>query len=79
MEAESVTCPPPAKRLELLGRFADMRQAERDVGEEPLAGLGQPHLAMPAPEQLDAELLFQSADSVGDRGLRHAELPARRR
>src|SRR5688572_17924038 len=67
------------ERLKRLGRFADMRQAERDVGQEPVASLCQKHLTVTSPEELDAELVFQAANCVGDGGLRHAELAARRR
>ena len=79
VEADSVTCMPPASALQRFRRLADMRQAERDIGEETLAGLGQAHLAVTALEQLDAELLLQAAHRVGDGGLRHAELARRRR
>jgi hypothetical protein len=37
----------------------DMRQAERDVGMEAFAGLGQLHLAVAALEQLGTELILQ--------------------
>jgi hypothetical protein len=61
---------------QVLGRFADVRQAERDVGEEALAGFGQPDLAVAALEQRHAELGFERAHRVGYGGLGHAELAA---
>ena len=61
-------------QAKVLGRLADMRQAQRDVGMEALAGLRQDHLAVAALEELGAELLLQPAHGVGDGRLRHAKL-----
>ena len=67
---------PAGQRPEFFRRFADMGQAERDVGEEARAGLGQPDLPVTPLEQADAELRLQPLDGVGNRRLRHAELAA---
>ena len=66
--------PAACQGAQLLRRLANMGQTKRDVGEEALTRLRQPHLAMLAQEQGHAELPFQSPDSVGDGGLGHAEL-----
>ncbi len=65
------------QRPQLFGRFADMRQAERDVGEEARAGVGQPDLPVTPLEQADAELRLQPLDRIGHCRLRHAEFAAR--
>lgn len=65
-------------QAQIFRRFADVRKAERNVGVEALAGLGQDDLAMAALEQLGAKLFFQSSHGIGDGGLRHTELASGR-
>ncbi len=76
VEAERVTWLPADSAF---NASADLRMCDRPSvtsARKAVAGLRQQHLAMASSEELDAELILQAADRVGDGGLRHAEFPA---
>ncbi|MCY1290893.1 hypothetical protein D9M70_400580 [compost metagenome] len=59
---------------DFLRRLLNARQTDRHVGVKFLPRLGQFHRPVHAVKQRHAQLVFEAADGVGDRRLRHAEL-----